>query len=271
MPGLNGQSAARIPTAAPALACELLVVMPVYNEEASIRQVVREWDGELGRHLQNFRLLVINDGSTDATRQRLTELQTEIGPRLEVIHRENRGHGQSCLQGYRQAVEQKCEWVLQLDSDGQCDPRYFKLFWEQREQFDVIYGKRVRRDDGWQRLVASWVLKVVVLIWGRALCFDPNVPYRLMRPQILPSALAAIPADFFLGNVALAVLLQRAGIFRHGCVPIRFRNRYGGQSKVRLPQFGSRARQLVKQLGLLERPDANGHTVPESERPVARR
>jgi dolichol-phosphate mannosyltransferase len=264
MPGIDGRSASNTTTPAPAGAGELLVVMPVFNEEASIGRVVREWHAELSRHAPDFRLLVINDGSTDATNQRLMELQGELGLQLEVMRRENRGHGQTCLQGYRLAVERQCAWVLQLDSDGQCDPRYFHLFWEQRDQFDVIYGKRVWRDDGWQRSVASWVLKLVVLACSRAWCCDPNVPFRLMRTEILPAALATIPADFFLGNVALAVLLKRAGKFRHGCVPIRFRNRYGGQSKVRLPQFGFRARQLVKQLRELERAHGLAQIAPES-------
>ena len=235
-------------------ACELLVVMPVYNEETSIRQVVLEWNAEIQRQTHDFRFLVINDGSTDGTRQQLEQLRSEVGSHFEVIHRENRGHGQTCIQGYRLAVERHFLLVFQLDSDGQCDPRYFGKLWERRDHYDVIYGKRVRRDDGWRRVLASLVLKAVVFIYGKALCTDPNVPYRLMRTDILPPVLDAIPSDFFLANVALAVLLKRTGGIRHGAVPIGFRQRSGGEPKVRFSQFGSRARQLVKQLRQLDHP-----------------
>ena len=59
------------------------------------------------------------------------ELREQLGPRLEILDRENRGHGQSCLQGYRIARERGVPWVFQIDSDGQCDPRFFEGLWQQ--------------------------------------------------------------------------------------------------------------------------------------------
>lgn len=120
-----------------------------------------------------------------------------------------------------------------------------------RDDFDIIYGNRTNRDDGWKRSFASWILKMVVFTRSGALCVDPNVPYRLMRVETLPKHLAKIPPDFFLANVALAVLLRRSRDVKHGSVRIGFRKRLGGQPKVRLGQFGGRARELVRQLGQL--------------------
>jgi len=76
---------------------------------------------------------------------------------------------------------------------------------EVRDEYDVIYGQRVRRDDGWRRVLAGSLLKFVVLLRSRVLCADPNVPYRLMHTEILPAVLGNIPSDFYLANVALAV------------------------------------------------------------------
>jgi glycosyltransferase involved in cell wall biosynthesis len=228
--------------------------MPVYNEEAAIQRVVREWVEELAHRSADFTVLVINDGSKDTTEAELRKLQAEIGNSLQVINRENRGHGQTCLEGYRYAIEHHYDFVMQIDSDWQCDPRFFHEVWSRRNQFDVIYGKRVRRDDGWRRILASWILKFVVLMRCRTLCVDPNVPYRLMRTKILPMFLPRIPSDFFLANVALAVLLKRERSVQHGTVPIHFRDRYGGQPAVRMSQFGFRARQLIRQLGELDKP-----------------
>ena len=140
---------------------------------------------------------------------------------------------------------------MQIDSDWQCDPRFFGELWSRRHTFDVIYGRRVRRDDGRRRQFASFVLKLLVRLRTGARCVDPNVPYRLMRTSVLPLAIDRIPADFFLANVALAVLLARESQLRHGTVPIHFRNRDGGSPSVRLGQFVFRARQLSRQLGQL--------------------
>lgn len=226
---------------------ELLVVMPVYNEQASVRKVVLEWFQEIENWTEDFVLLAINDGSKDDTLKILRRLHDQLGPRLEIIDRPNRGHGQSCLEGYRMACDRGVPWVLQLDSDGQCDPQYFFRLWRLREKVDVIYGYRFRRDDGWRRGLASVVLKIVLLLCARTYCIDANVPYRLMRTRGLMEVVERIPADFFLANVALAVLLRRCG-WREASVPIRFRERYGGEPSVSLGRFGGKAIELLADL-----------------------
>ena len=231
---------------------ELLVVMPVFNEEAAVEKVVGEWLAELKQRTNDFVLLAINDGSTDGSARVLDKLQSEANGKLQVLHQENHGHGQTCLKGYRHAIEHGFAYVMQIDSDWQCDPRFFCDVWSQRGEFDVIYGQRIGRDDGWRRSLASFVLKIVVWLRTGALCTDPNVPYRLMRAKILPPVLARIPSNFFLANVALAVLLRRDKSLRHGCVPIHFRDRFGGQPVVPMGQFFYRARQLIQQLGQLK-------------------
>lgn len=227
---------------------ELMIVMPVYNEQASVRKVVMEWFQEIENWTEKFVFLAIDDGSKDRTLAVLRRLQVQLGPRLEIISRENRGHGQTCLQGYRIAIERGVPWLFQIDSDGQCDPQYFFRFWRKRENLDVIYGRRFRRDDGWRRVVASKVLWLTLLLTCGTRCVDANVPYRLMRTSVLGWALNRIPADFFLANVGLAVLLRRDPKVREGRVPIHFRERYGGEPSVALGKFGSKATELVRQL-----------------------
>ena len=227
---------------------ELLAVMPVFNESASIRKVVNEWFTELENWTGRFVFLVINDGSADGTGAILQQLRIKFGERLEVLERENRGHGQSCLQGYRMAIERGIPFVFQLDSDGQCDPQYFFRFWRDRHKFDVIYGVRRRRDDGWRRVVASMVLRFVLLVFTRANCADANVPYRLMQTASCADAINRVHAQFFLANVGLAVLLRHQPAIRQGSVPIRFRERYGGEPSVPLAKFATRAVEMVRQL-----------------------
>jgi dolichol-phosphate mannosyltransferase len=225
-----------------------MLVMPVFNEQASVRKVVMEWFQEVENWTEDFVFLAIDDGSTDNTAAILSRLREQLGPRFEILAQANQGHGQSCLVGYREACRRGIPYVFQLDSDGQCDPQYFFRFWRDREKADVIYGRRARRDDGWRRVVASWVLRGTLLATARANCVDANVPYRLMRTAQLDEKLDRIPAEFHLANVALAVLLRRDPHWRHAAVPIHFRQRYGGEPSVALGQFGEKAGELVRQL-----------------------
>jgi len=237
---------------------ELLILLPVYNEQASIRKVVLEWFQEVENWTEEFVFLAIDDGSRDGTTRLLNRLQQQLGPRLEVVQQENRGHGQTCLRGYRTAIERGIPFVLQIDSDGQCDPQYFFRFWRRRAEYDVIYGRRVHRDDGWRRTVASLVLKWTLFFTRGVWCVDANVPYRLLRTKVLPESLDTIGPDFFLANVALAVQLRRQRSVRHESIPIHFRERYGGEPTVPLQKFGGKAIELVQQLCRLKKPDVRG-------------
>lgn len=224
--------------------------MPVYNEHASIGKVVREWMAELDAIVGNFAMLVIDDGSRDSTLTELMELRRIYGPKLEIISRPNRGHGQTCMEGYRAAVDRGIPHVFQIDSDGQCDPRYFSGFWKIRDQHDVIYGKRTR-EDGYRRKLASLVLRISLMVFCRVNCIDANVPYRLMKTSRCREAFQRIPQDVFLANVALAVILRRTPGINHGSVPIRFLERHGGEPSVPISKFAEKAFELFRQLATL--------------------
>lgn len=221
--------------------------MPVFNEEEAISQVVRAWFAILDQTVSNFTLLAINDGSTDDTEARLEELRLDLGERVEIHSRPNRGHGQSCIEGYRIALDRNIPFILQIDSDGQSDPQYFPRFWDQRAQFAVIYGKRDRHD-GIRRIIASNVLRVLLLLLAKADCVDANVPYRLMDAAPCATAIRGIPGDIFLANIALAVVLKKDSSIRHGCIPIGFPPRAGGEPSVPFSKFAAKGLELFRQL-----------------------
>ena len=238
----------------PTFTPELLVVLPIFNEEASIEKVIHEWMYALQQSGADFVCLAIDDGSRDQTLEKLHVLRAHYGERLEVLSRENRGHGQTCLQGYKMAIQRGSEFILQIDSDGQCDPQFFTEFWARRTAYDVIYGKR-QREDGWRRVIASLVLRTALRLRCGVDCVDANVPYRLMRVSACRAAILSIPREFFLVNVALAVILQGRSDVRHGTVAIRFRARYGGEPSVPLLCFASKAKELFAQLKTLHHTD----------------
>lgn len=227
---------------------DLAVVIPVYNEQLSVRKVIREWFHEIENWTENFVIIIIDDGSTDRTPELIQRLQEEFGARIELHSHSNRGHGASCIVGYERALELGAQYVFQIDSDGQCDPQFFFRLWRMRKSCDVLYGWRRRRDDGWRRTAASLVLRFVLLMVCGVWCVDPNTPYRMMRTEVLRDPLAHLRSHpVHLSNVALAVRLRLAGL-SHGSVPIRFRERYGGEPLVGLGQFGAKARELVREL-----------------------
>ena len=224
------------PTAASrALRAPLAVVIPIYNEEATIAGVIAEWKAAfdaLGIHHQ---FLLVNDGSRDGTLSVLERLEAADPSHLVVIDKPNSGHGRTVRLGYTAAVAADAvEWILQIDSDGQCDPAYFPEFWSKRDQADCVFGRRVKRDDGFARTVTSKLCKFGSTAMGGRDMVDPNVPYRLMRRQTLARALERIPASFNIHNVAVTYILKKMDDVRWAYVPIRFRDRQGGTNSINL-------------------------------------
>ncbi len=212
-------------------AIELAVMMPIYNEEVNIEAVVAEWVEELSRLGITHTVLAVNDGSRDGTEAALKRLAAKY-PEVTAIEKQNAGHGQACRTGYFRAVECGVAWTLQIDSDGQCDPRFFASFWKSRDEADAIFGMRKSRDDGASRALVSTICR-----WATsALCGidlkDSNVPYRLMRTSCLAEALGRIPADFEMQNVALTLALKRNRSVRWKYIPIHFRDRQGGTNSI---------------------------------------
>jgi dolichol-phosphate mannosyltransferase len=232
---------------------ELTVVTPVYNEEANIAAVIGDWLEVFAREGVACRLLTINDGSTDATLSTLGHLQSRFPEQLMIIDKLNSGHGRACRAGYEAALRVGSPWILQIDSDGQCDPAFFPQFWAKREQADCIFGVRVARDDGLsRRWISVACRRLIALVTGYDLK-DPNVPYRLIARAALEQALHRVPKEFELQNIALALALKRNSALRWDYVPIRFRARHAGASHMSLPKIARLGLQMLRQI----------HTVAE--------
>jgi glycosyltransferase involved in cell wall biosynthesis len=233
---------------------ELLVVMPVFNEEKCLPSVLDEWTDVLDRSGIDYRFLAIDDGSRDGSTELLRAWSNAHAPhRFEFVSQTNRGHGATCMQGYRSACKAGVPWVFQIDSDGQCDPGFFSAVWEMRHEADVVYGARRKRLDGWKRVAASILLRLVVRISSGMWCVDANVPYRLMRTDKLLPLLDSIPPGFDLANIALAVQIRCAG-WPEAVVPIVFRGRAGGEPSVPLKRFAWKAAELFSHLRRLPQP-----------------
>ena len=216
------------------IAAQLVVVLPIYNEAANIGEVISSWSATLRQLDVSFQIVALNDGSRDETHQILLELEAKNPDLICVVSKPNAGHGNTCRIGYDIATRSPAQWVLQIDSDGQCDPKYFTEFWAKREQADCVFGVRTSRDDGVPRILMSAICRIgSSLICGRDLK-DANVPYRLMRRDVLRRALEHIPPNFNIHNVALTYVLKKLPGVRLEYVAIHFPDRHAGENSINL-------------------------------------
>lgn len=105
----------------------LYIVMPTYNEEANIKNVVKEWYPILNNGDENSKIVISDGGSKDRTLEILYEMQKEY-PKLVVIPKPNTDHGTKVILLYKYAIENHADWIFQTDSDGQTLPAEFAEF-----------------------------------------------------------------------------------------------------------------------------------------------
>lgn len=214
----------------------LYIVIPAYNEETNIKQVVDDWYPVVEKYNNgNARLVVIDDGSKDGTFAILREYSRNK-PLLVPITKENSGHGATVLYGYQYALEHGAEYVFQTDSDGQTLATEFEQFWENKDDFDLVIGSRYKRKDGISRVIVMRTLKFVIRMCFRVHVKDANTPFRLMKAETLKDNLKFVPENFNLTNAILTVIYtKRKQNIKY--IPITFRQRQGGKNSINLKRI----------------------------------
>ena len=210
----------------------LFIIIPAYNEQENIRQVVTDWYEVITKYGDDSRLVVIDDGSRDSTYSILQDMEKTM-PQLTALTKENAGHGATLMFGYKYALDNGADYVFQTDSDGQTLPSEFEPFWIARNKYDVSIGYRNKRRDGLSRVFVTKILRLVVYICFRVYVLDANTPYRLMSAATLRENLRYIPDDFFLTNVALSAIYKKRRQKVH-FIPISFRPRQGGRNSINI-------------------------------------
>ncbi len=223
---------------------KLYIVIPAYNEQDNIEEVVKDWYPVVEKTGVDSRLVIIDDGSKDATYNKLVELAKER-PQMEPIHKENGGHGATVLYGYRYAIDKGADYIFQTDSDGQTLPSEFDTFWNRRKDYDMVIGHRKGRQDGFSRVVVTKVLKAVCRLCFHVKVQDANTPFRLMKAESLKKEIGLIPKDYNLSNVVVSVLFIKKG-YKVKYLPITFRPRQGGVNSINLKKIVKIGQNAVK-------------------------
>ena len=187
---------------------KLFIVIPAYNEQDTIEDVVNDWYPVVEKIGNDSKLVIINDGSKDDTYSILTKL-AETRPQLTPVTKPNGGHGATVLYGYNYALENGADFVFQTDSDGQTVVSEFWPFWEKRNEYQMVIGHRAGRQDGFSRKFVTKTLKLVCKICFHVTLTDANTPFRLMQAPTLKDNIQYVPKDFNLSNVILSVIYTK--------------------------------------------------------------
>lgn len=206
---------------------KLSIILPVYNERKSIEPVIKEWNTALKKYKINFECIVCEDGSTDGTSEFLRKIKNKYNLVLNQS-KTRRGYGGAVIDGILTANN---NFILSIDSDGQCNADDFMNFWKNRNKADVIIGWRKKRADTMQRKIYSFMFGIVFKLLFINNIHDPSAPFVLYKKKTITrylKYLKFLKEGFWWGFVGMCVK-KNLSLYE---VPIDHRIRLNGDTVV---------------------------------------
>lgn len=204
----------------------VLVIIPAYNEEACIYKVITS----IKEYHKNIEILVINDGSTDNTSFKAKEAGVEI---IEL--EKNLGIGGAVQTGFIYAYNEGYDVAIQLDGDGQHDPRDLsKLLTPILEaSADIVIGSRFLKSNGYKAdfirsLGMRYFEKLVYVLCGKCY-YDTTSGYRAINRRGMELFIQYYPCDYPEVEAIIYALKNDLNVIE---VETLMKKRQGGKSSI---------------------------------------
>jgi glycosyltransferase involved in cell wall biosynthesis len=207
----------------------LTVVIPVYNEEKYIEATIAEVAGVLEKSpIENYEIIAVDDGSTDATARVLKENKAGL-PFTLIVHDQNRGYGASLKSGIRKS---KYHIIAITDADGTYPIKEIPRLYREIEHCDMVVGARTGKSVKIPlvRRPAKWLLAKLANYLTESKIPDLNSGLRLFRKNDALRLRSVLPNGFsFTTTITLAMLTNDMEV---KFIPIDYMKRTG-KSKIR--------------------------------------
>lgn len=216
-------------------------VLPAYNEEDNIETAVKSiLDVAEGLSLEDYEVIVVNDGSSDRTAEIIERLKEENGRVRPIHHPGNLGYADALRTGFTSA---RCRLVFYTDSDLQFDVKEVKNLLPAIEDYDIVTGFRIYRYDPLSRLILAWGYNLVARTIFRLRVRDIDCAFKLFRREIF-DVIDIRSKKFFVDTEILAKARYHG--FRMTEIGVRHYPRARGQSTVRPSHVLSTLKELTK-------------------------
>ncbi len=215
-------------------------VLPAFNEAPNLSQMTSRTIEALEDSAPDFEIIIVDDGSKDAT-GRLADGLAARDARVRVVHHaRRRGYGAALRAGISEANKQ---FIWCLDADGQYDPTDLTLLAQFDDAYDLVAGYRSRRADPFLRRLLSRVYRLLIRILVGVEARDPNCGFKLYRASTLKSLPLSAMGRFVQVEI-LARLGERGSVITE--VSVQHTARHAGrQTGARLGTIVQMARELA--------------------------
>jgi len=213
------------------------LVMPAFNESEGIATSATEALAALARFTDDHELIIVDDGSSDATTDAVLGLRSS---KVRLIrHPVNRGYGAALQTGFRAS---RFDRIAFTDADGQFHLDDLARLVSLSDQTPIVVGYRMDRQDPWKRRFYSWGYNVLTRTLLKTGVRDCDCALKVFRREVLETLLPQ--TNGFFVNTEMLSNARRAGIPIME-VGVRHRPRRSGVSKVSIGDIPKTLRVLI--------------------------
>jgi dolichol-phosphate mannosyltransferase len=221
---------------------KVLVMLPTYNERENLEPMVQailglEHSQDMNQlDVQSLQIVVVDDNSPDGTGELAEKLAEKHAGKIHVLHRQERGRGTAGIAGFKFALAQDIDCLIEMDADFSHNPDDIPRFLKETKNCDIVIGSRFvpggqtgtrspfRKATSWGAgFYARLVLGIDIKDWHGG--------YKCYRKQ----ALACLDFDGIFSNGYSIGMETLYHLVKNGCsykeIPITFRERTRGYSK----------------------------------------
>lgn len=202
---------------------KVLIVIPAYNEEENIQTVINE----VFETNDMLDVVVINDGSKDETLEKAKKTKAKV---IDLPN--NLGIGGAVQTGMLYAKKNQYDIAVQLDGDGQHDPKYIsKMVQKVEEGYDMVIGSRFVQKTGYQqtffRMLGINITSLLIKQITGVKIHDTTSGFRAVNKEIIEEFARQYPYDYPEPETNMKMILRKKKILE---MPVEMRKRMAGKS-----------------------------------------
>lgn len=210
---------------------KVLMIVPAYNEELNIKDTISKIIEYNKKSNNEIDYIVINDGSTDKTREVCEKNNYNI---INLIH--NLGIGGAVQTGYKYALENNYDVAIQFDGDGQHDENYIdKLVDEIKKGNDFVIGSRFISDlskfksTGTRRMGIKFLSLLIKICTGKRI-YDPTSGFRAANKRVIELFSKNYPTEYPEPESTTSLIRKK---YKVSEIPVEMHERKHGTSSIK--------------------------------------